>query len=287
MPQEGKRGCSVAGCCRAHHSRGLCRSHSRRAARGYSLDLPLKGDGAMCSVVGCGALSKNRGMCACHALRRKKGKDLLAPKQSRVYGAVCCLVSGCPRPVRSRGMCAGHLARKRKGTPLTDPLRPKRGQPCSVSGCDRESLCKGVCGKHYAYKHKAESVARTSANERGLYYPGGLDFRCQLLSDRRLLWAAPRGDFSGSQLVGSHLEGDFRRATFSAVDGRGCVFVGVFCDADFVAADLTDADFSGADLRDCVFSACTFKNTKFPGNPQRISCIKLISCTGAPCIPKP
>ena len=81
--------CTLPGCDRFHHARGLCGTHYRRWSLGQSLTVPV------------GALAVPR------------------PRP-------LCTVPGCDRPNDAHGLCGTHRRRKRLGQSLTAPIRTRR-----------------------------------------------------------------------------------------------------------------------------------------------------------------
>lgn len=70
--------CAVAGCTRRHDAHGLCGTHATRAARGQSINSPVRAyqhQSGICSVADCGDPAKCKRMCKRHYdrdLRRRK-----------------------------------------------------------------------------------------------------------------------------------------------------------------------------------------------------------------------
>ena len=123
--------CTVPGCDRPAHAKGLCRAHYDRRRDGASLDAPVRAyrqPKATCTVEGCPRGAVARGLCGAHYQRALKGRPVDSPIRSRVDApSVGCSVPGCDRRVKSRGLCPKHYERQRTGRPLDAPI--KRGRP--------------------------------------------------------------------------------------------------------------------------------------------------------------
>lgn len=73
------RECSIEGCAKLHHARGLCKAHCQRAARHRELpplQRPIRGG---CTVAKCDKAHKAGGLCRTHYSRLRRGIDLLTP----------------------------------------------------------------------------------------------------------------------------------------------------------------------------------------------------------------
>lgn len=117
---------------------------------------------SLCSIDGCGRRKHGRGLlCASHAERKRKYGDPLAgppirPRAAQTPRVGSCSVDGCDREIFACGMCAAHSVRVRTGIPLDKPIRPRRrnDEPdavCIVPGCPK--LAKGGfgwCKSHWA-----------------------------------------------------------------------------------------------------------------------------------------
>ncbi|MGH3828489.1 MAG: hypothetical protein ACRDQX_15160, partial [Pseudonocardiaceae bacterium] len=72
------RGCTVNGCDRAHHGRGLCRAHHhrwRRTGDPGPAEIRTHPRGATCTVDGCGQPHEARGYCRTHYSRWQRTGD--------------------------------------------------------------------------------------------------------------------------------------------------------------------------------------------------------------------
>lgn len=112
MPQLQHETCTVEGCQREHHARGLCSAHYQHHLRG----IPLKGE--------------------------IKTRDRNPPEQ--------CTEDGCSQPVKAKGICKMHYARFLRHGHTKYPDRKRPAKPCTVQGCDSHCYAKGLCHLHYA-----------------------------------------------------------------------------------------------------------------------------------------
>lgn len=108
----GNRSCTVEGCARSHHGRGLCKTHYMRQLRtgdpGTAQIVTRPPRQASCTVDGCPRLHQARGLCRTHYSRWHRTGDVAAatPPNPRVCG-----VPGCQRRHYGRGMCEAHYRR--------------------------------------------------------------------------------------------------------------------------------------------------------------------------------
>lgn len=145
------RVCSVEGCERTIHARGLCSTHHSRAIRKGEIE-PLQIT-EFCSIDGCGRGHYGLGYCAPHYRRFKKyGNATATPISEERETPRLCSLSNCERVHYCKGYCHGHYLRfKKYGDPGFEPVKKikmHRG-PCSVDGCERPNLAHGYCRAHY------------------------------------------------------------------------------------------------------------------------------------------
>lgn len=117
-----------------------------------------------CSIAGCEKPTHSKGMCSAHATRAARYGDPLAPKTRRANGPRAtsgnrrrvipaeCSVDGCDRPSRRRGWCASHYSQWYR----TGEVKPfaytwaDAGNPCIICGgptgaIRRRDVCSAVC----------------------------------------------------------------------------------------------------------------------------------------------
>lgn len=126
--------CSVDGCGKPRHAKGLCSSHNSRRVRYGS---PIGGGpdkqryrGAKCSVEGCGEVARTKGLCGKHYQRFFKYGDPLICKNPVGVRPENCTVPGCDAQHHANGFCARHAFRfKKYGDPLAGgPSLPTKAQ---------------------------------------------------------------------------------------------------------------------------------------------------------------
>ena len=120
------RTCSVEGCDRTVHARGLCCPHLHRLERyGDPLGSPEPKPGPNeCSVEGCDRVAVARGWCHPHHRRWSETGDVRADvpiaRQARYAPGSQCAIEGCDQPRDKREWCGTHYRRwQRHGDPLT------------------------------------------------------------------------------------------------------------------------------------------------------------------------
>jgi|JI9StandDraft_2_1071091.scaffolds.fasta_scaffold109670_2 hypothetical protein len=82
---------------------------------------------AMCSIGGCGRIAHTKGLCAAHYTRSRKGLpvevQLRASRRRPGEAPDPCSVTECERPARTRGYCVGHYGRLVRGQKMDGPFR--------------------------------------------------------------------------------------------------------------------------------------------------------------------
>lgn len=119
--------CSVEGCDKPIHGRGLCSKHYQRLMRHGDAAKTHRYDGALCTIEGCCRVARAYGLCSTHDMRKRRHGDPHANPAIRRYG---CLVEGCARTHAARGYCKLHYDRiLQTGDPRSD--MPPRAAPGS------------------------------------------------------------------------------------------------------------------------------------------------------------
>lgn len=109
--------CSVDGCDRLTHRKGMCDWHYRQT-------LPLK----MCNFDGCTSKARARGKCRKHDTAPPPKGHVPKPKKP-------CSADGCTKASHKHGKCWHHYM---DGSPA-----------CTVDGCDKPQRARQMCTTHY------------------------------------------------------------------------------------------------------------------------------------------
>ncbi len=146
-----KPACSVTGCDRKAHCRGMCDLHYRRARTGLRLDDPPKShqyrQETSCTWPGCERKSNSRSLCSMHYQRQRHGSPMDArPHAHKIPEGAICSVEGCGRKLMALDLCRRHYQRQKLGLP-TEP--PPRVMVCEVTGCERSLVARGLCRRHW------------------------------------------------------------------------------------------------------------------------------------------
>lgn len=146
--------CSVSGCDKLVHAKGLCNTHYRRFLKHGN---PLKTivsapyNGKKCSVDGCNNLASRRCICNMHRQRKKKYGyfDLPEPK--------ICSVGGCESDIKDGGfgMCSKHYQRFKHNGNTQDP--PTKKTVCVKCGKKDTKIVREMCRSCYD-KYMTENV---------------------------------------------------------------------------------------------------------------------------------
>ncbi|ALN14370.1 hypothetical protein ASQ49_02765 [Acidipropionibacterium acidipropionici] len=150
--------CSVEGCDRIVHARGLCGTHDARVkAHGDTALHPRRRSAETCCVEGCERPARKLGRCTLHYRRfHATGSDDLVPREVTI-----CSVEGCERRTHGRGLCDTHIYRLvHTGTtddpaPTPAPVAGSGQTPCREPGCERPIHGRGLCSMHYQQAHLA------------------------------------------------------------------------------------------------------------------------------------
>ena len=163
-----KTKCSVAGCGKRAHGKGMCQSH-------YNQQYRKDPSRPKCKFARCEKPVHAHGLCNHHYTKRWFKKRTLDPARPKCKVAGCekhvhlkglcgthhsqqyrnhpsrpkCKVRGCEKPMSSKGMCVNHYAIQK----FRDPSRPK----CKVAGCENTVYTRGICNKH-RHQHKTDIV---------------------------------------------------------------------------------------------------------------------------------
>ena len=172
--RQAKSECSVEGCERSAHGRGLCRMHYRRflasgeTGPAAALKRPNGANSlGSCAVEGCDKRPVGRELCSMHYARlMKSGDPGEAASRVRNWRLRQCVVEGCERDGFAKGMCELHY---RRTLANGDPLVVRRGgKPktlCSISNCERPSFGHGLCNMHYKRWRKHGDPLHSSKDE--------------------------------------------------------------------------------------------------------------------------
>lgn len=105
-----------------------------------------------CSITGCDRPAHSKGMCKAHYERQRTKKDP-GPASVRARASVrnpVCTVGGCEAPHKAHGLCSTHYSRM-VDTGAVDagrPVRQKNRVGCLVPNCDAKHYGRGLCKAH-------------------------------------------------------------------------------------------------------------------------------------------
>lgn len=143
--------CSVEGCERVLHARGLCSVHHGAAIRKGEIEPRQITE--RCSIEQCDRKHYGLGYCTPHYRRFKKyGDPLATPVKESGKEPRLCEVPECGKIHYCKGYCHGHYLRfKKHGDPGFKPVKKVKmhRSPCLVDGCGRPNLAHGYCRAHY------------------------------------------------------------------------------------------------------------------------------------------
>lgn len=118
-----------------------------------------------CTVNGCAKEHHARGLCATHYAAFKRGVTQFFPIKTRVsVKPDHCLVSGCDDAVKSKGLCAKHYQRTLRHGHVKNIGRAKPFDECAVDGCTNHAYAKNVCHAHYVRNRLSKKYGITQAD---------------------------------------------------------------------------------------------------------------------------
>lgn len=165
-----ERGCSVGGCSKRHHAKGLCSGH-------YQDQLMETIARALCCVESCGKpmLNKKRGLCRAHYKQYLKTSPI-APKHIQQ-----CVVDGCSKDQVAKERCRVHYTADRL------QQRQEIGSSCEVQDCGRPLYTLVFCYPHHYRNQKyGDAAAGPEIRRPMLDAPPGMRWcsRCETIKDQ-------------------------------------------------------------------------------------------------------
>lgn len=109
----------------------------------------------VCTVSGCGREHHARGLCLTHYMQLKRGANPVGPIKTRVsIKPDECIEEGCAEPVKAKGLCKMHYQRllRHGHTKYNDRKKPAR--VCLIDTCDNHVYAKDLCHAHYLKQRK-------------------------------------------------------------------------------------------------------------------------------------
>jgi len=109
----------------------------------------------ICTVDGCDRKHHARGLCGTHYLSFKRGATTFAPIKARERNKQPeCTEEGCHEPVKAKGLCKTHYQRFLRYGHLRRPIRSKPPRECLIETCCNHVYAKDLCHAHYIKQRK-------------------------------------------------------------------------------------------------------------------------------------
>ncbi|KAK4891221.1 hypothetical protein LTR27_010158 [Elasticomyces elasticus] len=168
---SGKKICSVPGCGKGHHLKGMCRSHYDKDRKAKAKAKAKESGGGDDDDEGSGDGDEDED--------EDEGRD----EGGKGSGKKICSVLGCDRESTSGGMCAKHYESDRRARKRAE--RESGGgddddgdkRLCSVLGCGKVHHSKGLCSQHYGrQKYKKSKGEEVGEDYEGLEPAEGKKF---------------------------------------------------------------------------------------------------------------
>jgi 5-methylcytosine-specific restriction endonuclease McrA len=117
-----------------------------------------------CSIDGCDKRSHARGMCSSHYNRTVRHGDALAGSYFRDHSIDVCQVDGCDRRLYAKAMCSYHYNCERlaKMGRVVPKKVTYAGVRCNVEECDGQAYGLGMCKPHYQRHYRQRNSAALS-----------------------------------------------------------------------------------------------------------------------------
>lgn len=152
-PKYDKSRCGVDSCPKEYYTKGYCRLHYQRSAKGRPLEAAVVDRRTHCSIEGCDRKHQAKGLCGSHYMRTLKGTKTQAPIGEREP----CELEGCDKRQHVNGLCVSHYAEKKR---LDSP------KFCSIEGCLRKFHSNGLCEAHNSRQKRGKSLDTPLAGRR-------------------------------------------------------------------------------------------------------------------------
>lgn len=108
-----------------------------------------------CTVVGCDRAHHARGLCGTHYLAFKRGVTVFAPIKARERNKPPeCVEDGCHEPVKAKGLCKTHYQRLLRHGHTRYRDRKTTPAKCFIATCDNHVYAKELCHAHYTKQRK-------------------------------------------------------------------------------------------------------------------------------------
>lgn len=117
-----------------------------------------------CSVDGCDKRFHARGMCSSHYNRVVRYGDALAGSRFRDHSFDVCQVQGCDRRLYAKATCRYHYdceRLSRAGSVVPKKVK-YAGVKCSADECDEQAYGLGLCKRHYNRHYRQSNSAALS-----------------------------------------------------------------------------------------------------------------------------
>jgi hypothetical protein len=109
----------------------------------------------ICTVDGCDRKHHARGLCGTHYLSFKRGATTFAPIRARERNKPPeCTEDGCHEPVKAKGLCKTHYQRLLRHGHTKYPDRKKPPRECFIETCSNHVYAKDLCHQHYTKERK-------------------------------------------------------------------------------------------------------------------------------------
>lgn len=118
----------------------------------------------LCSVEGCNRPHHAKGLCKLHYGRLTRTGDTVRINNIIDHNGHCS-VEGCTKPIKCKNLCVMHYWRWRIHNRLYRVNEISGNRLCSIEGCNEPVRCKGFCRKHYQQDYARRQRAKLYEDE--------------------------------------------------------------------------------------------------------------------------